>query len=154
MPWTKRQIVSEAFSEIGKGGYAFDMQPEEYQSALRRLDAMMATWGATTNIRIGYVGGDGFGDIGVETEVPDWAVSAIYLNLAISIAPTYGKTVSADTKINAKIALDNVMNNVTELSPRYLGGYAGAGAGLWDAVLPLASTPIETGAGGDLDIDA
>lgn len=153
MPWTKRQICEEAFSEIGKGDYSFDMQPEEFQSALRRLDAMMATWGATANIRIGYVGGNGFGDIGVETEVPDWAVEAMYLNLAIKIAPTYGKTVSPDTTINAKIALDSIMNNTIELSTRYLGGYSGAGNGIWNTTLPPAPDPLETGAGGDLDID-
>lgn len=153
MPWTKRQIVSEAFAEIGKGSYSFDMQPEEYQTALRRLDAMMATWGATANIRIGYSGGNGFGDIGAETEVPDWAVSAMYLNLAINLAPSYGKTVSPDTKINAKIALDSIMNATTELAPRYLGGYAGAGAGLWNTILPPPPDPLETGAGGDLDFE-
>ena len=153
MPWTKKQIISEAFAEIGKGSYSFDMQPEEYQMALRRLDAIMATWGATANIRIGYSGGNGFGDVGAETEVPDWAVSAMYLNLAINLAPGYGKMVSPDTKINAKIALDSVMNATTELAPRYLGGYAGAGAGQYRSVLPLATDPLETGAGGVLDID-
>lgn len=153
MPWTKRDICSEAFAEIGKGSYTFDMQPEEYQQALRRLDTMMATWGATANIRIGYVGGIGFGDIAEETEVPDWAVEAMYLNLAIRLAPTYGKTVSQDTKNDAKKALDSIMNNTTELAPRYLGGFAGAGAGLWNAILPPAPDPLETGAGGVLDFD-
>ncbi len=153
MPWSKTQIIGEAFAEIGKGSYTFDMQPEEYQMALRRLDTMMATWGATANIRIGYVGGIGFGDIAEETEVPDWAVSAMYLNLAINLAPAYGKTVSPDTKINAKAALDSIMNNTTELAPRYLGGFAGAGAGLWNAILPPAPDPLETGAGGVLDFD-
>lgn len=153
MPWSKRDICAEAFAEIGKGSYTFDMQPEEYQMALRRLDTMMATWGATANIRIGYVGGIGFGDIGEETEVPDWAVEAMYLNLAIRLAPTYGKTVSPETKISAKTALDSIMNATIELAPRYLGGYAGAGAGLWNSLLPAAPDPVETGAGGILDFD-
>jgi len=152
MPWTKTQIISEAFTEIGKGDYSFDMQPEEFQSALRRLDAMMATWGATASIRIGYSGGNGFGDIGVETEVPDWAVSAMYLNLAINIAPSYGKTVSPDTKINAKIALDSIMNRTTERRTRYIGGYAGAGNGPY-TTLPAPEILIETGGGGVLDIE-
>ncbi|MES2781724.1 MAG: packaged DNA stabilization gp4 family protein [Pseudomonadota bacterium] len=152
--WTKRQIISEAFSEIGKGDYSFDMQPEEFQSALRRLDAMMATWGATVNIRIGYSGGNGFGDVGAETEVPDWAVTAMYLNLAISLAPTYGKTVSVGTKQQAKTALDSIMNATTVVATRYLGGYAGAGNGHRRPVLPAYEPPIETGAGGVLDIGA
>lgn len=152
MPWTKRQIVMEAFSEIGKGDYQFDMQPEEFQSALRRLDMMVAAWGATQNIRIGYIGGNGFGDIGAETELPDWGIEAMYLNLAIRIAPGYGKTVSPDTKINAKQALENIMNNTVTIEPRYIGGYAGAGAGLWNPTLPPYEPLIEAGAGGDLDI--
>jgi len=152
MPWTKRQIISEAFAEIGKGSYSFDMQPEEYQMALRRLDAMMATWGATANVRIGYSGGNGFGDVGVETEVPDWAVSAMYLNLAISLAPAYGKTVSPETKINAKAAFDSIMNATTARRTRYLGGYAGAGGGI-STTLPAFEPLIETGGGGVLDIE-
>lgn len=152
MPWTKRHIVSEAFAEIGKGSYTFDMQPEEYQMALRRLDAMMATWGAAANIRIGYSGGNGFGEVSDETEVPDWAVSAMYLNLAISLAPAYGKTVSPDTKINAKQALDSIMNLTTERRTRFIGGYAGAGAGPF-TTLPSAADYLETGGGGELDIE-
>lgn len=152
MPWTKRQVISEAFAEIGKGSYTFDMQPEEFQMALRRLDAMLATWGATANIRISYSGGNGFGDLGVETEVPDWAVSAMYLNLAISLAPAYGKTVSPDTKVNAKQALDSIMNATTERRTRYLGGYAGAG-NYTQTTLPAFEPLIETGGGGVLDIE-
>ena len=152
MPWSKRDIISEAFAELGKGSYSFDVQPEEYQMALRRLDTMMATWGGAANIRIGYAGGEGFGDLGVDATIPDWAVSAMYLNLAISLAPAYGKTVSPDTKTNAKLALQGVMNNVTELAPRYLGGYAGAGYGR-SMALPSATALLETGAGGVLDIE-
>ena len=153
MPWTKKQIITEAFTEIGKGSYSFDSQPEEYQTALRRLDAMMATWGATANIRIGYVGGNGFGDIDAESTVPDWAVAAMYLNLAINLAPSYGKTVSPDTKINAKAALDAVMNETTERRTRYIGGYAGAGRLPYTRLAP-PPTFIETGGGGYLEVES
>ncbi len=55
MGWTKRDIVKQAFSEIGKSDYDFDIQPEEMMSALRSLDSMVSTWGAQ-GIRIGYAG--------------------------------------------------------------------------------------------------
>ena len=62
MAWTKRDIVKQAFAEIGRSEYDFDASPEDTQHALRVLDSMAATW-ATQGLRIGYAGGDGFGDI-------------------------------------------------------------------------------------------
>ena len=53
MGYKKRQFISAAFEEIGLASYVFDLQPEQLQSALRRLDAMMADWNAK-GIRLGY----------------------------------------------------------------------------------------------------
>mgnify|MGYP003525752305 CR=1 FL=1 len=53
MGWTKRQFVTQAFEEIGLAAYVFDLTPEQLQSALRRLDSMMASWNAK-GIRLGY----------------------------------------------------------------------------------------------------
>ena len=53
MGWTKRQFIEQAFEEIGLAAYVFDLTPEQLQSALRRLDAMMAGWN-TNGIRIGW----------------------------------------------------------------------------------------------------
>lgn len=44
MAYTKRDIVAMAFEEIGLAGYVFDLQPQQLEGALRRLDSMMATW--------------------------------------------------------------------------------------------------------------
>ena len=49
MGWTKRQFVAQAFEEIGLASYVFDLTPEQLQSALRRLDTMMAAWNALGN---------------------------------------------------------------------------------------------------------
>ena len=46
MGYTKRQIIEAACEEIGLANYAFDMQPEQLQAMMRRLDAMMAEWNA------------------------------------------------------------------------------------------------------------
>jgi len=51
--WTKREIVTNAFEEVGLASYAFDLQPEQLQAGLRRLDNMMATWNSR-GLRIGY----------------------------------------------------------------------------------------------------
>ena len=42
MGYSKRQFVEAAFEEVGLAAYAFDIQPQQLESALRRLDAMMA----------------------------------------------------------------------------------------------------------------
>ena len=53
MGYTKRQFVTSAFEEIGLADYVFDLQPEQLEAALRRLDSMMAEWNAM-GIRLGY----------------------------------------------------------------------------------------------------
>lgn len=99
MGWTKRQFILQAFEEIGIASYAFDVQPEQMQSALRRLDAMMADWNGK-GIRLGYpIPLDPeSSDLDDQSLVPDRANEAIITNLAVRIAPAYGATVSAETK--------------------------------------------------------
>lgn len=144
--WTKLDVINQAFSEIGKAAYDFDLRPEDLQSALRQLDAMMATWGGTLGIRIGYSGGDGFGDLSASTEVPDWAYEALYLNLALRLAPSYGKTPNPLTVINAKAAMDAVRVRTVQPALRRISGYAGAGSSRYGA-LALAEDiePVATG---------
>jgi hypothetical protein len=150
MPWTKRDIVKQAFSEMGKGDYDFDLQPEECQSALRQLDAMVAGWGRM-NIRIAFAGGIGFGDIDAETNVPEYAVEALYLNLAMRLCPSYGKTPSPVTAVAAKIARDALLSRATV--PRKLSGYGGSGR--WRQTnLPEPEPVIDGGPGRSLDFGA
>lgn len=110
MSWTKRQFVEQAYEEIGYAGYVFDLEPEQLQSAMRRMDAMLATWNAK-GIRIGYPlpSSPQNSDLDDETNVPDSANEAIYTNLALKIAPTVGKAVSQDTKVSAKAAYDTLL---------------------------------------------
>jgi hypothetical protein len=139
--WTKLEVIRQAYSEIGKANYEFDLQPEDLQSALRQLDAMMAMWSGTQGIRIGFSGGDGFGDLDPQTEVPMWAVEALYYNLALRLAPSFGKTPSPITVLNAKLALDAVRNRTTPTATRRISGYGGAGNSLWGAVPLPEETP-------------
>lgn len=134
MSWTKRQFVYQAFEEIGYANYAYDLEPEQLESALRRLDSMMATWNAKS-IRINYPipTSPENSDLDEETGVPDRANEAIYLNLAIRIAPVVGKTVSSETRMSARMAYNEVLQNATMpnemLFPRSLP--AGAGNKPW-----------------------
>jgi hypothetical protein len=118
MGWTKRQFVEQAFEEIGLAAYVYDLTPEQLQSALRRLDAMMAGWNAN-GIRIGWPmpSTPQTSELDVDTKVPDVANEAIYINLALRIAPGFGKQVSAETKADADAAYSNLLNQTAAPTP-------------------------------------
>lgn len=144
--WSKLDVIQQAFSEIGKASFDFDLQPEDLQSALRQLDAMMATWGGTLGIRIGFSGGDGKGAISADTQVPDWAYEALYLNLALRLCPSYGKTPNPLTIVNAKAAMDAVRARTVQPPNRRITGYGGAGNSYWGATaLAEEIEPVATG---------
>jgi len=113
MPWTKRQFVEAAYEELGLASYFFDLQPEQLQGALRRMDAMVAGWNAN-GVRIGYPlpGSPSESSLDDSSGVPDFANEAIYQNLALRIAPTIGKVVSPDLIRNARDSYDNMANQV------------------------------------------
>lgn len=118
MGWTKRQFVEQAFEEIGLAAYVFDLTPEQLQSALRRLDAMMAGWGSN-GIRIGWPAPStpDSSDLDVDTKVTDVANEAIYLNLAVRLAPGFGKVLPPDTKADADAAYSNLLNQTSTPTP-------------------------------------
>ena len=130
MSWTKRQFVVQAFDEIGLAAYVFDLTPEQLQSALRRLDAMLALWNAK-GIRLGYPIPSNPQDSSLDeaTDVPDSANEAIYTNLSVRLAPSFGKTVSTDTKASAKLGYDTLLSRAAMPMEQQLPGTMPAGAG-------------------------
>jgi hypothetical protein len=107
---------------------------------------MMASW-TGKGIAIGWAGGDGSGDLEVLSNVPAWAMEAIYLHLAIRLAPSFGKMVSMETKANAKSAMDVVLGRCVVPRDRQVGGYAGSGH-RWGN-MPEDEAPL-TGASGNV----
>lgn len=144
MSWTKRQFVEHAFSEIGLAAYVFDLSPEQLQNALRKLDGMMAAWNAL-GIRIGYpmVSTPEDSSLDTETNVPDSANEAIYLNLAIRIAPGYGKQILPDTKINAKMAYNTLLSLAAMPPEMQLNTSVPAGAGHKRSYDPFLDDPTD-----------
>lgn len=124
---TKRDIVAEAFSEIGLADYVFDLQPEQMDSALRKLDAMMATWNSK-GIKIGYQLNTK-SDMDDILGVPDGAHEAMYKNLALRIAPSFGKMIQPDTKISAKQAYNDLVNLIVRIPEMSLGADVPLGMG-------------------------
>jgi hypothetical protein len=130
MGYTKQQFISAAFEEIGLASYVFDLQPEQQESALRRLDAMMADWNAK-GIRLGYPLPSSPQDstLSEETLVPDSAYEAIICSLAIRLAPSFGKTVMIETKTTAKQGYDILLQRATFPLEKQLPATTPAGAG-------------------------
>ena len=114
MSWTKRQFIEQAYGEIGLADYIFDLEPEQLQNALRKLDMMMAQWNSK-GIRLGYPmpSSPKDSDLDSDTGVTDDANEAIALNLAIRLAPGHGKAVSVETKAFAKEAYMTLLSKST-----------------------------------------
>lgn len=129
MGWTKQQLIDQAFSEIGFGP-DFNVTPDDAESALRRLDMMMAEWNGK-GIRVGYnlVSTPDDSDIDSDSGVPDVAVEAIYMNLAIRLAPGYGKTLSQDTRITAKQGYNTLLSRSVYPTPQPMPATMPRGAG-------------------------
>jgi len=158
MSYTKRQYVLAAFEEAGMAASTFDLTPQMLSSACARLDAMMATWNGK-GIRLAYPlpSSPEDVDLDAETSVPDSANEAIITNLALRIAPSYGKTPSVMTLAVAKAGYDVLLSRAAmpgEMQlPRTLP--AGAGNKPWrydDPYMPAPTDPVRTGPEGSLDL--
>lgn len=130
MGYSKRQFVTAAFTEIGLADYVFDLQPQDLESALRRLDSMMAEWNAM-GVRLGYPipGSPQFSDLDEPSEVPDSANEAIITNLGIRLAPSYGKQVMPETRVAAKNAYNILLSRAAFPMEQQLPATMPAGAG-------------------------
>lgn len=148
--WTKRDLVQEAMEELGLASYVFDLQPEQLESVKRRLDVMIASWNAE-GIRIGYpVGSPTSGDLDDDSGVPDVAVEAVYLSLAVLIGPRFGKVVSETTKARAKQAKDILISRsitppVQRMPPSMPSG---AGNRRYQPYIQRKPDPLTDGSGG------
>lgn len=96
--WTKQQIIDAAFEELALAGFVYDLDPDQLESALKKLDTMMAAWGAF-GISLGYLLPANPDDSNIEdaTGIPDSAVEAVYMNLAKKLAAARGKTLTPQT---------------------------------------------------------
>lgn len=157
MSWTKRQFVHHALEELGIANYEFTLEEDQRQFALRKLDAMLATWNAK-GIRLGYPlhGSPEDATLEEETGVPDAATEAIYTNLAIRLAPAFGKTAQAETRwaaYSGYMALISKVAKRREIARRAMP--AGAGNKGWrnTEFLSGPSDELELGHDDVLDLE-
>jgi len=154
--YTKREFVYAAFAEIGYASYAFDLDSNDIEAAMRRMDSMLAGWNAL-GIRIGYPlpANPTDSDLDELTTVPDSANESIITNLAIRIAPGLGKTVSQDTKITARAAYSTLLARSAMPSEIQLGSLpSGAGNKSFDSpFLAEPESPLTVGNDSELTFE-
>lgn len=111
MSYSKGELAQSALEELGVSGYDFDTSPDQLQTAIGRMDMMLAEWNIK-GIRLGYpISKEENSEPGDDSNIPDWAWEAVITNLAIRLAPSYGKTVSLDTRAVAKNSFTTLCSN-------------------------------------------
>lgn len=106
---TKRQIVEMAYEECSLAGYEFNVTPEELFSGLRKLDALMAEWAASSkDLGYNFPATFGGGDLEDYSGVPDAAVQGVAISLAMRLAPAMGKQMSAESRASLARSMDTI----------------------------------------------
>jgi len=110
MATLKSDLIRQALAKLAVTGYDYDIDPEEVRTALIELESMMTEWDGQ-GIRVGY-------QLGITPEEAnssevagsyDWARNAIVCNLAVRLAPNYGKQVPPELALNASQALGRIL---------------------------------------------
>ncbi len=103
---TMREVVQDAFEEIGVKKAEVALIDDELQSGIRRCNDLLTSWDA-----IGYiVGYNKVTDPDVVLELEDAAVSAAKYNLAARLAPSYQKQVTPELAAIASDSFNILIN--------------------------------------------
>lgn len=113
---TKRQIILDAYEEIGLGPSAYSPNGADIQSALRRLDALMAQY-AGMSAAAGWPYGGGADQ---ETGLPFQYQRAVITGLAVDLAPAVGRSPSPQTLTAAAQGRNLMMRDGVKPLPKAL----------------------------------
>jgi len=141
MGYTKGDLVEAALTEIGIAGDEFDVVPEQMEKDMRRLDSMMAEW-VNQGILLSYPtnSSPNTSEEGTDSNIPDIAIEAVVTNLALRLAPSYGKQVQPDTRITAKNSMTYLVGVIAKPLERRLPGMP-KGAGYKNTRYPFTVHP-------------
>ena len=117
MAKTKGEIVTAALTEIGIADFEFDVTTEEGLDGVDRLDTMMAYW-SSININVSY---NFEGAVGDDSGLPTSSYEAVITNLAIRLAPSYGKMPAQQVLSAAKAGLTALLGESAKPLERQLG---------------------------------
>lgn len=160
MGWTKRQFIESALDEIGLSPFTYELTSDQMNAALRRLDAMMAEWNAK-GIRLGFPlpSSPSNSSLDEQSGVPDAANEAIITNLAVRVAPSYGKQVMPQTMMAAKNAYNTLLSLASAPIEQAFPGTLPLGAGnkAWrdygNPYFPAPEEPLTAGGDGIIDFE-
>lgn len=157
MSWTKRELITAAYTELGMANYVFDLEPDQLQTAVLRMDSLFAHWEGM-GIHLGYATSDTPGSANLDTPsgIPGYANAAAYLGLALILAPSVGKNISPITAAGARATyLGLLRKSMVPTIEKQLPGTMPRGAGHKDRESPFVDAPtdpIDTGPEGQLDL--
>ncbi len=137
---TKRDLIGQAYTECAINGWEYDIQPEELDKALTRLD-MLASELTGRGIDISYNApyAIGQGSLNDELGCPDQAFFGLAVLLAQRLCPTMGKTMGAESKMTLTAAMKAVRSAASSLVPSMIlarGTPLGSGNRSWPGMWP------------------
>lgn len=157
--YSKTELVMAALREIGVAQRDTDVTADELVDGCARLDAMMADWDGM-GIHVGWpIDPTASPDPSLETGLQPSAVRAVVTNLALELAPGYGRPVQRETVKTAKAGL-TTLQALASTPPRLRlpGGVPlGQGnrqfTGLWPTFTRPPAENITVGDDSTLDFD-
>ena len=160
MGYTKRQLIEMALEEIGLAPATFNLSPEQFSSGLRRLDAMMATWNSK-GVRLSYPlpASQADSDLNQNADIPDRAIEAVYLNLAVKLSPLFGKVVSPELRADAASSYNNIIRSNIDMKEMNLDNIPkGSGSKPWryntnQFISKSSDTSLQAGKDGDIILE-
>lgn len=152
---SKRFILDQAFDEIGLAGYIFNLSGSDLMSAIYKLDAMVASWeGLSTEIGWVFSANPLDADPDQQLTIPDAALQPLITNLAVRIAPSYGKQASIGTKSAAVMGLSALRTHLGQIPEKIYPDNLPIGTGnrlpIYNTFYPLEN-PLDVNGGG-LDV--
>lgn len=153
---TKRQLLEDAFGEVGLGAYMYDLDAGLISRALRTMDSMMAEWNAK-GIRIGYPLSS-VADPDDECIIPDVAIGAIVQNVAVRVGPSVGKVIQPALSVSAKRSFNTLLawatsSEIPEVDISYLPSGAGNKPIRTGEFLAEPTDQLAVGNDGNLNLD-
>ena len=153
MGYSRKDFIDGALEEVGFASYTFDIQPEQYEGAMRRLDALMGEWNSR-GIRLGYPipSSPGSGKLNDQTDVPDHAWQAVVTNLALRIAVMFGKQPMLSTIAAASDGVTNLLREASQVSPRASNMQVSGSGNRYMSFIPQTHESALTGSDGILEV--
>lgn len=113
---TKGSIINDAYSRLRISGLTVDPTPEDMEIGLSRLENMMSTLEAR-DVRLGYLFED-MPDPSTEHGVDGEHWEMMAANLAVRLAPDFGKAATQDLLLRAKSSMSDTYAITSALSAR------------------------------------